>query len=108
MKKNPVIWTDAARLDLLSIVDYIADRTPLNAEQILLRLERRAESLDRFPERGRVVPELQSQGITTVREVVEDPWRIVYHFDGRQVVLVGILDCRRHLNEILMERFLRM
>lgn len=73
MKKIPVFWSDAARLDLLSIVDYIADQSPENAEHILSRLEQRSESLNRFPERGRVVPELQHQGITTIREIIETP-----------------------------------
>jgi hypothetical protein len=31
-----------------------------------------------FPERGRIVPELQAQGISQYGELIIPPWRLVY------------------------------
>jgi len=107
MKRGPVVWSDPARQDVLGIVDYIASDSPMNAERILDRLEKRAATLDLLPERGRVVPELLMEGITTIRELIERPWRIVYEFDGQAVTVIGVFDSRRHLQSILMERFLQ-
>ncbi len=108
MKKHPVVWSDPARLDVLSIVDYIASDSPLDAERVLDRLEARAATLNQSPECGRVVPELKWEGITTIRELIERPWRIVYEFDNKTVTIIGVFDSRRHLQTILMERFLQM
>ncbi|TVR42780.1 MAG: type II toxin-antitoxin system RelE/ParE family toxin [Planctomycetota bacterium] len=108
MKRYPVAWSQPARLDVLGIVDFIASDSPHNAERILDRLETRAATLDQFPERGRVVSELFLEGITTIRELIERPWRIVYEYDGTAVTIIGVFDSRRHLHSILMERFLQM
>ena len=108
MTRHTVIWSEPARLDVMAIVDYIANDSPINAENVLNRLEARVATLDQFPERGRVVPELQTEGITTIRELIERPWRIVYECDGRDVTIVGVCDGRRQLQSVLMERFLQM
>ncbi len=108
MKRHQVVWSEPARPDVLRIVDYIASDASLNAERILDRLEARAATLDQCPDRGRVVPELHVEGITTIRELIEGPWRIVYESDGKTVTVIGVFDSRRHLQSILMERFLQM
>ena len=46
MNHFQVAWSEAARDDLLEIVDYIASHSPVNAERILDRLERRASTLE--------------------------------------------------------------
>ena len=105
---NPVNWIASARQDVLEIVDYIASDAPINAAKVLERLEARAASLNRFPERGRVTPELRHLGITSIRELIENPWRIVYEFSGSEVLIVGVLDSRRDLQSMLLERLLRL
>lgn len=108
MKSARVIWSEPAKMDVLSIVDFIASDTPTHAERSLARLEARAATLDRAPARGRVVPELRAHGITTIRELIERPWRIVYEFDGNAVTVIGVFDSRRNLDSMLMERFLQL
>jgi len=102
-----VLWAPIAREDVWSIVSYILDRDPMNAQRVLERIERRAETLCSFPERGRVVPELRDQGELSYRELIEDPWRIVYRIDGATVQVVAVLDARRQLEDLLLDRFLR-
>jgi hypothetical protein len=46
-----------------------------------------ADSLDTFSERGRIVPEV---GDATLRELLIDPFRLMYEVDERQVRIVGV------------------
>ena len=107
---TPVIWSAAARQDVLDIVDYIAVEAPMNAAAILARLQARAASLDHFPGRGRITPELHHIGITSIRELTEKPWRIIYEYSGDDsaVLIIGVFDTRRELQALLLERLLRL
>ena len=65
-KKYKVEWASVAETDLKQILDRIAAESPDNALQILKKIRQKASSLFAFPERGRIVPELQGQGITSI------------------------------------------
>jgi toxin ParE1/3/4 len=83
------------------------DESPLRAQAILDRVIGRADSLDRSPERGRRLRELRSIGDKTWREVQEPPWRIIYYrVVGDTVEVHGVLDARRNLEDLLLERLL--
>ena len=43
----------------------------------------------------------------THRELIEGPWRILYRFDERFVFIVSVLDARRDLAGLLLERLVR-
>jgi toxin ParE1/3/4 len=103
----PVDWTETARQDLESICLYIAADSMENALTTLDRLESRAQSLASQPQRGRVVPELRALGIHQYRELVERPWRIVYRIASGRVLVLAVLDGRRSLSAVLMERLVR-
>lgn len=107
MKRWTVIYSGGAKADILGIVDYIALDSIVNADKVLARLEKRIRTLDLLPERGRIVPELQWHGMTSVREIFEKPWRILYQLKGIDVLVGAVYDSRRYLNDVLMERFLR-
>lgn len=107
MKRWTITYGDGAKDDILSITDYIARDSAINADKVLDRLEHRVGTLATLPERGRVVPELQWHGISSVREVIEKPWRILYQIRASEVLIVAVYDGRRHLNDVLLERFLR-
>jgi plasmid stabilization system protein ParE len=107
MKRWSIVYGDGAMDDILAITDFIARDSAINADKALDRLERRIATLASLPTRGRIVPELQWHGITTIREILEKPWRILYQIRAQDVVIVAVYDGRRHLNDVLMERFLR-
>ena len=107
MADSQVLWTDTARLDLERIVEFIAEESPANALAALERLERRCRSLAALPERGRVVPELRAVDVFTYRELIEGPWRIVYRHDVDRVHVMAVLDSRRELSGLLLERLVR-
>ena len=103
----PVVWTEGATGDIEAIAAWIAEDSPGDARRVLRRLRDRAKALDVLPRRGRVVPELRWCGIDIWREVVVRPYRIVYRVDERAFVVMGVLDGRRSLEDILLERLLR-
>lgn len=102
-----VLWTEAARLDLEGIVEFIAGENRPAALMTLARMERRCRTLAALPERGRIVPELRAAGVLTYRELMEGPRRIVYRYDADRVYVMAILDARRDLSGLLLERLAR-
>lgn len=107
MIERRVLWTRTARNDLDAIVTYIATDSIKNAVSVLDRLQERAESLTGAAERGRVVPELQFIGVRQYREIIERPWRIVYRIASDSVIVLAVLDGRRDLESLLLDRLLR-
>ena len=99
-----VLWTDAAKSDLNEISQFIAAESLDTALAVIDRLERRCSTLERLPERGRIVPELKSVDILIYRELIVKPWRIVYRHDTNQVYVMAVLDARRSLSGLLLER----
>jgi toxin ParE1/3/4 len=103
-RRYRVEWAEIARRDLTSILGYLADRNPDAAVSALDRLERRAGALERSPDRGRVVPELERLQMREYRELIIPPYRLVYRIAGRRVLVLGVLDSRRNLEDLLLDR----
>lgn len=101
---HQVLWTDTARQDLTGIVDYIAQDSIVNALAVLEQLEAKAAQLASFSGRGRVVPELLDTGISQYREIICSPWRIIYRVEARRVLVMAVLDSRRDLQVVLLNR----
>ena len=104
VRKRKVRWTETAQGDLDLVVDFIAEDSVENALAVLDRLEKRADALCLAAERGRVVPELKSLDVLQYRELIERPWRIIYRLEPDQVVILAVLDGRRDLRSLLLER----
>jgi toxin ParE1/3/4 len=96
-----------AQQDLQALLEFIAAEDPVAAERVLDRLELRVTSLKDLPERGRVVPELAAFGIQTYRELVVAPWRVVYRIGGKTVYVLAVLDGRRNIEDVLLDRLVR-
>ena len=103
-----VVWTESAAADLVEIVAFIAGNSPANARRLLIRLRSRADSLGRSPQRGRIVPELASSGTRMWRERVVRPYRLVYRIREDIVMVGAVVDGRRDLEELLLERLTRI
>jgi toxin ParE1/3/4 len=107
IKQYNVEWALVAEVDLKQIIDYIAIDSPGNALQILERIRQKVSALYTLPERGRIVPELQEQGINIYRELIISPWRIVYRISDTTVYVLSIIDSRQNVEDILLNRFLK-
>ena len=106
MNKYSVLWTKTAEQDLGNILDYIAQDSPDRALEILHMIRTSASALTSMPERGRIVPELKVHGISTYRELVISPWRMIYRTEGKSVIILTVIDGRRNLEDILLDRLL--
>ena len=99
-----VLWAATAKDDLADIVGYAANDSPSNALKILQKIKEAVMQLCHSPERGRIVPELQDQGILQYRELMVPPWRIMYRTAGKKVFVLSVLDSRRNVEDILLDR----
>jgi toxin ParE1/3/4 len=107
MAERAVHWTATAKYDLSAIIDYIAAEDPQAALSVLDTLQQHAASLESLSERGRIVPELGDAGLSQYRELVVKPWRILYLPGTDAVHVVAVLDGRRDLQTLLLERLMR-
>jgi len=107
MIERRALWTLTAQCDLDAIVTYIATDSIENALSVLDRLQKRADSLTTAAESGRLVTELRSIGVHQYRELVERPWRIVYRIEPDSVMVLAVLDGRRELESLLLDRLVR-
>jgi len=104
-KTYKVSWAAVARNDLKQIIEYIAIDGPDNAHRILKKIKNKTSNLFFSPERGRVVPELKEQGIQTYRELIIAPWRIIYRITDTTVFVLSVIDSRRNVEDLLLDRF---
>jgi len=102
-----VFWTETSYRDLDNIIDYISIDSIDNALTILYKIKEKAETLCSFPDRGRIVPELKFHNIENYRELILNPWRIIYKIEKDKVYVLSVLDGRRNIEDILLERLLK-
>ena len=102
-----VFWSHAAQADLVEIVDYIELDSPERAKSIFEKIKNLAGTLEIFPTKGRIVPELHSLGITKYRELIYKRWRIVYKVDHEKVYVLMVLDSSQDVEDLLFRRLIR-
>jgi addiction module RelE/StbE family toxin len=83
-----VDWTHTAIDHLLAIYEHIAQDAPWYAQRTIDRLTRRSEQIAIFPQAGRMVPEYEAPDI---REVIERPYRIIYHIKSDQIDILAVV-----------------
>ncbi len=103
-KAYQVLWTHTAQQDLTEIIEYIAQDSIADALAILHKLKAKAALLITLPNRGRIVPMLLHTGISQYRELINAPWRIVYRVESQRVMVMAVLDSRRDLQAVLLNR----
>jgi addiction module RelE/StbE family toxin len=103
-KRYKVVWSKTAEHDLVRIIEYISIDSPSNALKVLTTIKKKSSALYRLPERGRIVPELQEFNILQYREIMIEPWRVIYKVTGKSVFVVSVIDSRRNVEDILLDR----
>ena len=83
-----VHWTDTAEAHVDAIHAYIAQDSPEYAKRMVDRLTRRSQQIANFPFSGRRVPEYD---IDQIREVIEGPYRIIYHIKPDQIDVLAVI-----------------
>lgn len=102
-----VIWTEAAQNDLNSIIEFIAADNVTAAYNVFNAIKTRCNELNKFPKRGRIIPELNKFNIKNYRELVISPWRVMYRIERHNVIILAVIDGRRNIEDILLNRILR-
>ncbi len=97
-------WEPAATVDLLEIVDFIAQDSAVAAQRAADKLTAAATSLQHHPHRGGRVPELMAMSELAdlthsleIRELIVRHWRLSYVIEGRAVRVTAVVDSRRDM-----------
>ena len=83
-----VHWSDLAVENLADIHEYVSRTSPGYATSIIDRLIKRSEQIGSFPHSGRIVPEFTDPRL---REVFEEPYRIVYRVKENQIDVLAVV-----------------
>jgi toxin ParE1/3/4 len=93
-----IIWTEPALDQLEEIAEYIALDKPVAASALVVKIFKKVDRLEQFPDSGREPPELPD---SVYREVVCNPCRIFYRQDGKNVLILHVMrdemQLRKHL-----------
>ena len=89
-----VHWTVTAEGHLDAIHNHIALDSPVYAKRMVDHLTRRSIQIADFPLSGRRVPEYE---IDQIREVIEGPYRIIYHIKPDQIDVLAVIHSAMNL-----------
>lgn len=106
-KDYGLVWANIAKQDLVEIIQYIKMDSPVAAVACLKKIKAKVANLNAFPQRGRVVPELQAQGLVQYHELIISPWRVIYRYSEKSVYVLAVIDGRRNVEDILLNRLIR-
>ncbi|MBI5816044.1 MAG: type II toxin-antitoxin system RelE/ParE family toxin [Nitrospinae bacterium] len=92
-----ISWSFHAADDLLAISEFIGKDSEFYSAAFARDCMAASRSLEIFPERGRVVPELDNPRI---RELFIKEYRLVYLIEGQSIVILGLIHGKRDLNTL--------
>ena len=107
IKEYSVKMTQSAEDDLNEIIEYIYQNNPRTALMIMEKISAKINTLDHFPYRGGHVPELLAKNIKDYRQISEKPWKIYYKINNNIVNVLAIIDSRRNLKDILINKLFK-
>ena len=105
--RHNIYWTRIAAIDLEEIIRYISINNPKTAKIILSKIRKSVTPLYDHPLCGRVVPELEYEGIHLYRELILNPWRIIYRVSKDSIYILAVIDSRKNIEDILLNRLMR-
>ncbi|MHB8904569.1 MAG: type II toxin-antitoxin system RelE/ParE family toxin [Melioribacteraceae bacterium] len=89
-----IFWSPLAVERLENIFEYISKDDSIAAQKMIERIFKKVESLSKFPERGRKVPEANREEI---REVFESEYRIIYRIEPKRIFIISIRNFKQLL-----------
>ncbi len=93
-----VVWSPEAIGDVESIAAYIARDSRFYAAAVVQAILDAARTLERFPIRGRVVPEIAQDAI---RERFVYSYRLIYRVREDGVTIAAVIHGKRMLNPVV-------
>lgn len=89
-----IVWSPLSYERLENIYEFISDKDPVAAKNLINRIFERIESLTGYPERGRKVPEINRNEI---REVFVSEYRIIYKIEPNKILILTIRNFKQLL-----------
>lgn len=80
-------WMPAALNDIDKIADYISQYSLQGSEALVITFFQRATVLERFPEIGRMVPELKD---SRYRQILAGRYRIIYQLVDDDIFILTV------------------
>jgi toxin ParE1/3/4 len=98
-----LVWSKRASADLEQIGDFIAQDQPARARNHVQLLIDRAKEAIKFPQSGRIVPEVRDLNL---REFIEGNYRIVYEIfeTSKTVVVVTVFEAHKLVDKKLKKK----
>jgi toxin ParE1/3/4 len=98
----------SAQADLRSLRGYVVHSFSSDTwHTTKAKLKTSIENLARFPHLGGIPPELESLNLTQYRQILSGMNRVIYEVRQDAVYVHLIVDTRRDLKEVLLQRLLR-
>ena len=107
MEIKEVLVTEFAKEDLREILEYYQSLSQKYVEKVISVFQENILSLNKHPKSGRIVPELERQGIENYRELIQGNYRIIYEISGEIVIVHTIIDGRRNFEDIIISKLTR-
>lgn len=95
-----IYWSPLAVKRLENIFEYISKEDNVAAHKLISKIFHKVETLLKFPDRGRKVPEANRDEI---REVFESEYRIIYRVESKRVFVLSI----RNFKQLLPDKDLK-
>lgn len=95
-----IVWTEPALQQLDDIAEYIALDKPLAAGQLIAQVFEQVDRLARFPDSGRLPPELPA---SVYREIVVPPCRIFYRSELSEVIVLMVMREEQLFRRFMLE-----
>lgn len=106
--KYKLLIDPLAKKDIIEIYKYVAKNDTIETtKKLLANIENTYSKLEKYPTRGHIPEELKDTGIKKYLEIHYKPYRIIYEIIDNIIYVHCLLDGRRNIQEILMQRLLR-
>jgi toxin ParE1/3/4 len=90
-------WSESAVGDLEEIFNYIAKDSEEYARNIARRIMDNIETVEAFPNLGRIVPEFNKK---MIREILVLNYRVIYRIQEKNIEIVRIIHHARDFNQL--------
>ena len=103
-----LIFTKQAEEDFRGIYDFIKRNDSVkSAKRIYYLIKENCNKIKCFPHIGHIPTELEKVSIFHYLEINFKPYRIIYQVMANDVIIFGIFDGHRNLEDILTKRLLK-
>ena len=86
----PLKWSQQALRDIARLHNFLAPKSPDAAKRAIQAIRQSLSALTSHPEMGRPVEELPTEFREWVIEFGSGAYVAIYHYDGKEVVILAI------------------